>query len=81
MYPNMKFILIGDSGEKDADIYTKIATEFPGRILAIYLRNVNHRLKEKRIKKIIQSFDAAPILLVHNPEEAMQHAKNKGFIN
>ncbi len=81
MYPNMKFILIGDSGEKDADIYTKIAIEFPGRILAIYLRNVNHRRKEKRIKKIIQSFDAAPILLVHNPEEAMMHAKAEGFIN
>ncbi len=81
MYPEMKFILIGDSGEKDADIYTKIAKEFPGRILAIYLRNVNHRRKEKRIKKIIQSFDAAPILLVHNSDEAIEHAKKIGLIN
>lgn len=81
MYPEMNFILIGDSGEKDADIYTKIAREFPGRILAIYLRNVNHRRKEKRIKKIIQSFDAAPILLVHNSGEAMKHAKDIGLID
>ncbi|GAA4274055.1 phosphatase domain-containing protein [Aquimarina gracilis] len=81
MYPEMKFILIGDSGEKDADIYTKIAQDFPGRILAIYLRNVNHRRKEKRIKKIIQSFDASPILLVHSAEEAMEHATKLGLIN
>ncbi len=80
MYPDMKFVLIGDSGEKDADIYTKTAEEFPGRILAIYLRNVNHRRKEKRIKKIIQSFDAAPILLVHSYDQVIEHAKKTGLI-
>ncbi len=79
-YPEMNFILIGDSGEKDADIYTKIAEEFPGRILAIYLRNVNHRRKERRIKKIIHSFNATPILLVHNSGQAIDHAKNIGII-
>ncbi len=81
MYPDMNFILIGDCGEKDADIYTKIAKEHPGRILAIYLRNVNHRRKEKRIKKLIKSFDSCPILLVHTSGEAIQHAKKLEFIN
>ncbi len=81
MYPKLKFILIGDSGEKDADIYTKIAEEYPERILAIYLRNVNHRRKEKRIKRIIHSFNATPILLVHTSEEAIKHAKKLGFIH
>ncbi len=81
MYPEMKFILIGDSGEKDADIYTKIAEEFPGRILAIYLRTVNHRRKEKRIKKIIQSYKASPILLVRTSDEAIEHAKGLHLIN
>ncbi|GGX05700.1 App1 family protein [Aquimarina muelleri] len=81
LYPNLNFILIGDSGEKDADIYTKIAEEYPDRILAIYLRDVNHSKKEKRIKKIIQSFKTTPILLVHNSNEAIQHVKEHGFIN
>lgn len=81
MYPHLNFILIGDSGEKDADIYTKIAEEYPKRILAIYLRNVKHRRKEKRIKKIIHSFNASPILLIHTSEEAIAHAKASGFIN
>ncbi len=81
MYPKMRFILIGDSGEKDADIYTQIAKEYPGRILAIYLRNVLHRRKEKRIQRIIDLFDACPILLVSTSDEAIQNAKELGFIN
>src|SRR5690606_30914845 len=36
-YPDLKFILIGDSGEHDPRIYTDIAVQFPDRILAIYL--------------------------------------------
>ena len=81
IYPHIKFILIGDSGEKDADIYTKIAQQYPKRILAIYLRRVNHKRKEKRIIKIINSYDTTPILLVNSSKEAEEHAKQHGFIN
>ena len=81
MYPELNFILIGDSGEKDADIYTEIAKKYPNRILAIYLRNVNHKRKEKRIQKIIDSFTTTPILLVHSSEEAELHAKKLGLIH
>ncbi|WP_062056357.1 App1 family protein [Aquimarina longa] len=80
IYPHLKFILIGDSGEKDADIYTKIAEEHPNRILAIYLRNVKNRRKEKRINKIIDAFKACPIVLVHTSNQAIQHAEELGFI-
>ncbi|WP_299255879.1 App1 family protein [uncultured Aquimarina sp.] len=80
IYPNIKFILIGDSGEKDADIYTEIAIKYPNRILAIYLRSVNHKRKEKRIIKIIDSFTTTPILLVHSSKEAEEHARQHGFI-
>ncbi len=81
MYPDMNFILIGDSGEKDADIYIKIAKEHPGRILAIYLRNVNHRRKEKRIKRLIASYNSSPILLVQTSDQAINHARKNGFIH
>jgi len=39
-FPNRKFILIGDTGELDPEIYTTIARENPGRILRIYVRDV-----------------------------------------
>lgn len=81
LYPSLNFILIGDSGEKDADIYTKIAIQHPGRILAIYLRNVKHRRKEKRIQKLIASFNQTPILLVNTSDQAVAHAKKNGLIS
>jgi phosphatidate phosphatase APP1 len=31
-FPNLPVILIGDSGEHDPEIFTRIAQEFPGRV-------------------------------------------------
>ncbi|GAA3513836.1 DUF2183 domain-containing protein [Aquimarina addita] len=80
LYPHLRFVLIGDSGEKDADIYTKIALEYPDRILAIYLRNI-HKRKEKRIFKIINYFKTTPILLFKTSKEAEEHARKCDLIN
>ena len=39
-YPKRQFILIGDSGEKDPEIYGMIARAYPGRVKHIYIRKV-----------------------------------------
>lgn len=39
-YPQRRFILVGDSGEYDPEVYGEIARRFPGRVIAIYIRNV-----------------------------------------
>lgn len=39
-FPRRQFVLVGDSGEIDLEIYTKIALEHPGRILKIFIHNV-----------------------------------------
>jgi len=39
-FPKRKFILIGDSGERDPEIYADIARAYPGRIISIHIRNV-----------------------------------------
>ncbi|MDO6472937.1 DUF2183 domain-containing protein [Maribacter sp. 1_MG-2023] len=79
-YPDLKFILIGDSGEKDGDIYQEISTLFPGRIKAIYLRSVNHSKRMKRIENLFVDFKNIPFLMVNKTEEAIDHAKKNGFI-
>ncbi|MDP5061048.1 MAG: DUF2183 domain-containing protein [Maribacter sp.] len=79
-YPDLKFILIGDSGEKDGDIYQEISTLFPGRIKAIYLRSVNHSKRMKRIENLFIDFKDIPFLMVNKTSEAIDHAKKNGFI-
>ena len=79
-YPKLKFVLIGDSGEKDADIYIKIAKKFPERVLAIYVRNVNHLKRDKRITDLLATFTNVPALLVKSSKEAEDHARKIGLI-
>src|SRR5688572_13633103 len=55
MYRGLKFILIGDSGEEDPEIYGEIVRRFPERIRVIYIRSV---VREQRrvlaIEKLIR---------------------------
>ncbi|KAI3391317.1 hypothetical protein diail_7605 [Diaporthe ilicicola] len=39
-FPRRRFILVGDSGEADLEVYTDLAVAHPGRILAIFIRDV-----------------------------------------
>ncbi len=79
-YPHLRFILIGDSGERDADIYLEIAETYPGRILAIYLRGVKHAKKMQRIRNLINGYDRVPVLLVETSAQAIAHAQAHNFI-
>jgi len=80
-YPQLRFILIGDSGEHDASIYTEVAAQYPDRIMAIYLRSVNHKKRMKRVKSIVTQFETTPVLLVDNSKDAEDHARQSGFIS
>lgn len=38
--PQRSFILVGDSGEQDLELYVALARQYPANILAIYIRDV-----------------------------------------
>lgn len=38
-FPNKKFIMFGDTTQKDADVYLKIKQEFPDNVIGIYINN------------------------------------------
>jgi phosphatidate phosphatase APP1 len=48
LYRNLPFVLIGDSGQRDPEIYAQIVCEHPGRVLAIYIRNVSRDPARRR---------------------------------
>jgi phosphatidate phosphatase APP1 len=39
-YAKLPFVLIGDSGEEDPEIYSEVVRRHPGRVLAIYIRAI-----------------------------------------
>lgn len=83
VYPDLQFILIGDSGQKDPEIYSQIIEEFPGRVLTVYIRDVGIPEKTIRIQTIsknIMQFFNTEMVLVKDTEAAAKHAINKGYI-
>ncbi|KAG7105477.1 hypothetical protein HYQ45_018580 [Verticillium longisporum] len=39
-FPERKFMLVGDSGEADLEVYTELVVSHPDRILAVFIRDV-----------------------------------------
>jgi phosphatidate phosphatase APP1 len=80
LFPKLKFILIGDSGQRDTEIYRQALHEFPDRILAVYIRKIGK--KDDFDQKTSQEFEekGVPLLLLESTEEAAIHAKKMGFV-
>lgn len=57
-FPNRKFIFVGDSGEKDAEVYGKVARKFPDQTLHIFIRLVEGRPWTK--KRVAKAFRHVP---------------------
>jgi phosphatidate phosphatase APP1 len=82
-YPEMKFVLIGDSGERDPEIYRQVVRDYPGRILAIYIRRIVVPGRDDQVLELAKEVreEGVPMLLVPDTEAAAVHAAELGLIH
>ncbi len=82
-YPKLTFVLIGDSGQKDPEIYHKIVRDNPERIEAVYVRDVTPDERDRVVRAIADDVCARGVdmLLVENTLEAAKHARASGLID
>ncbi|KAF1796566.1 hypothetical protein FB192DRAFT_1405138 [Mucor lusitanicus] len=85
-FPQRRFVLIGDSGEIDLEIYTRIASEFPDQILKIYIRDVTtpdaktiHQLKKKKKLKEEQQRRSSNSSSSSSTLSALFHSTRRSF--
>lgn len=83
-YPNLPFVLIGDSGEQDPEIYAEVVKTHPQQIKVIYIRNVNP--DPSRIEALDALVDevrktGAQLILTPDSEFAASHAAAEGLIH
>ena len=80
-YPKLPFVLSGDSGEQDPEIYAGIVQRFPKRIRAIYIRSVSPR-RVGEIEKLAREVAKTGCQLVLGTEAvaAAAHAAAEGLI-
>lgn len=81
-YPHLPFILIGDSGQEDPEIYREVVDQFPERILAIYIRDVSLEGRDTEVDAIIQAVGANGVEMVRAADTvaAATHALQQGLI-
>jgi phosphatidate phosphatase APP1 len=81
-YPKLPFILIGDSGEKDPEIYRQVVREYPGRIQAIYIRQIASGRRDEEVLELAKEVrdEGVAMLLVKDTEAAAVHARESGWI-
>ncbi len=72
----MSFILIGDSGQHDREIYQKVIKEFSGRLKAIYIRVVNNYRRGEAVQQIAKAAEYQDVDFVIKSQtwEALTHA-------
>ena len=55
--PERTFLLVGDSGERDPEIYAKLASKFPAQVARICIRQIDaNPLDADRLNKIYRRY-------------------------
>jgi phosphatidate phosphatase APP1 len=81
-YPALRFVLIGDSGQHDPEIYLKVIQAHPRRVLAAFIRDVAADVRDRAVAHIIEEARTAGVemIYVRDSAEALQHAKRLGLL-
>jgi phosphatidate phosphatase APP1 len=81
-YPTLKFVLIGDSGQHDPEIYLEVIRAHPGRVLAVFIRDVTPDLRDKGVTQIANEVNALGVEMIYvkDSHEALTHARRLGLL-
>ena len=82
LHPDLRFVLLGDSGQEDPTIYAEVVQAHPGRILATYIREVRLDPGDGRVEAISDTWsDAVPFVLAADSAAVADHAVRLGLIS
>jgi phosphatidate phosphatase APP1 len=81
LHPQLAFVLIGDSGEEDPEIYADIVRANPGRVLAIYIREVRLDPGDGRVEEVSSDWaEDVPFVLAADSDAVRRHAVQLGLL-
>jgi phosphatidate phosphatase APP1 len=81
-YEDLPFVLIGDSGEEDPEIYLQVIREHPKRIKTVYIRDVTPGERDAEVQAIASEARRLGSEMVTVPDTvaAAEHAVSAGLI-
>ena len=80
-FPQLRFILLGDSSQRDPYIYASIAEHFPNQVHAIYIRDV-YKKNRQQVQEILERMEKAgiPCCFFTHSSDAILHSQRIGLI-
>lgn len=83
LYPDLPFVLLGDSGQHDPEVYTEVARHHPRRIQAVYIRDVTGTARRtEEIHDLARELRnaGADLVLTDSTLAMAHHALTSGWI-
>lgn len=80
MYPNLPFIMLGDSAHDDADVYLEMAQKYPKQLKTFYIRKTKDTKNARRIVELIEQSSFADGVVVERSVDILEDAWKKGYI-
>lgn len=71
VFPSIPVVLVGDSGEKDFYLYQKLSREYPDKVKAILIRDIQFVWRNNKLMQAMAAFrNEVPFCLFKNYKEA-----------
>nr|WP_274387470.1 App1 family protein [Salsipaludibacter albus] len=82
LHPTMPVVLVGDSGQHDPQIYAQVVAEHPGRVRAVWIREVRLDPGDEKVERLGPRFDEAGVPMVLAPDSTAfaEHAVELGLV-
>jgi phosphatidate phosphatase APP1 len=76
-------LLIGDSGQEDPEIYHQVVQEYPGRVQAVYIRDVAGKARSAEVQALLNATQNEHVAMLLAPDTvaAARHAAERGWIS
>jgi phosphatidate phosphatase APP1 len=82
-YPSLSFVLIGDSGQHDPEIYLRVVQANATRIRAVIIRDVTGDVRDKSVAALADQLKSSGVkmLYVGSSAEALEHVRELGLVH
>ncbi|HSJ46110.1 MAG TPA: phosphatase domain-containing protein [Euzebyales bacterium] len=83
LYPELDYVLIGDSGQQDPEIYADVITRWRDRVRVVYIRDVtNHGTRDDAVRRLLGTLDEyeVPSVFGASTLSAATDAAERGLI-
>ncbi len=81
-FPHLQFVLLGDDSQIDVNIYLSVVKHFPGKIFAVYIRQVG-KIKNAETEDRIKEIESHSVYCCYfrHSSEAVIHSEMIGLID